>query len=148
LAIAQHNLGVMYANGKGVAKNEAEAYKWYVKAAEQGLVRSQNEVGWMLDQGKGVPADQNAALVWFQKAANSGLDLAQYNLGVFLANGKGTQKDLVEAYKWFNLAASQGNTNAVNNRQFVLQQLKPEEVSEAQKRAAAFQADLDKRNKK
>lgn len=33
---AQPNLGVAYAKGEGVARNEAEAAKWYRFAGEQG----------------------------------------------------------------------------------------------------------------
>ena len=33
---AQYNLGIIYANGRGVPENDAEAVKWYSKAAEQG----------------------------------------------------------------------------------------------------------------
>jgi hypothetical protein len=33
---AQLNLGVMYERGQGVAKDYAEALKWYRLAAEQG----------------------------------------------------------------------------------------------------------------
>jgi uncharacterized protein len=33
---AQYNLGVMYAIGQGVPEDDAEAVKWYRKAAEQG----------------------------------------------------------------------------------------------------------------
>ena len=33
---AQANLGIMYARGEGVPKNDTEAAKWYRKAAEQG----------------------------------------------------------------------------------------------------------------
>ena len=32
---AQYNLGVMYAEGRGVAQNEVEAAKWYHMAAKQ-----------------------------------------------------------------------------------------------------------------
>ncbi|HIF93894.1 MAG TPA: sel1 repeat family protein [Myxococcales bacterium] len=42
-ADAQNNLGVMYANGYGVAENYAEAVKWYRKAAEQGDASAQYE---------------------------------------------------------------------------------------------------------
>ena len=35
-AEAQHNLGAMYANGKGVPKDFAKALKWFQLAAEQG----------------------------------------------------------------------------------------------------------------
>ena len=40
-ASAQFNLGIMYANGQGVLKDDAEAMRWYRLAAEQGdAVRS------------------------------------------------------------------------------------------------------------
>ena len=31
-----NNLGVIYASGRGVRRNEAEAIKWYRRAAERG----------------------------------------------------------------------------------------------------------------
>lgn len=37
LARAQYNLGVMYANGTGVAQSYEKAVEWYQKAAEQGF---------------------------------------------------------------------------------------------------------------
>ena len=33
---AQYNLTKMYVRGEGIAKDDAEAAKWYRKAAEQG----------------------------------------------------------------------------------------------------------------
>ena len=36
LADAQNNLGYMYANGQGVAKDEKEAYKWLLLSGAQG----------------------------------------------------------------------------------------------------------------
>jgi TPR repeat protein len=38
--VAQHNLGVMYANGRGVPQNYAEAYKWWSLAAAQGYAKA------------------------------------------------------------------------------------------------------------
>ncbi len=35
-ALAQNNLGVMYANGRGVEQSDVKAGEWYRKAAEQG----------------------------------------------------------------------------------------------------------------
>ena len=40
MAEAQYVLGIMYDNGEGVPENDAEAVKWYRKAADQGLARS------------------------------------------------------------------------------------------------------------
>ena len=67
--LAQYALGVMYANGKGVGKNEVEAAKWYRKAAEQGYALAQNNLGLMYQFGKGVEKDEIKAIQWFKKAA-------------------------------------------------------------------------------
>jgi hypothetical protein len=40
-ADAQFNLGVMYDNGEGVPEDDAEAVKWYRRAAEQGFAEAQ-----------------------------------------------------------------------------------------------------------
>ena len=40
-ARAQFNLGVMYATGEGVPKDDAKAVKWYRLVAEQGYARAQ-----------------------------------------------------------------------------------------------------------
>ena len=37
VTMAQYNLGVMYDKGQGVPQDDAEAAKWYQKAAEQGF---------------------------------------------------------------------------------------------------------------
>lgn len=42
---AQYHLGLMYANGKGVAKNNDEALKWYIKSAEHGNKEAQFNLG-------------------------------------------------------------------------------------------------------
>ena len=39
-AYAQYNLGIMYAKGDGVPENDAEAVKWYRKAADQGHAKA------------------------------------------------------------------------------------------------------------
>jgi TPR repeat protein len=44
----------------------------------------------------------------------------------------------VEAYKWYCLAAAQGNSDATSNRDKLLQSLSPEQMAEAQRRAAEF----------
>ena len=39
-AAAQNNLGVMYAEGRGVSKDDDKAVEWYRKAADQGYERA------------------------------------------------------------------------------------------------------------
>ena len=41
-AVAQFNLGVLYANGQGVRQDYQEAAKWYRKAVEQGIICQNN----------------------------------------------------------------------------------------------------------
>src|SRR3546814_4292055 len=41
MAAAQYKLGLMYENGRGVAKDLAMAEKWYALAAEQGYSSAQ-----------------------------------------------------------------------------------------------------------
>ena len=50
-AEAQFNLGVIYANGQGVAKDEKEAVKWFRKATDQGVVEAQFNLGLMYLDG-------------------------------------------------------------------------------------------------
>ncbi|MFG6083666.1 hypothetical protein ACEUZ9_005388 [Paracoccus litorisediminis] len=35
--VAQYNLGLRYANGRGVSRDDAEAVKWYRAVAGQGM---------------------------------------------------------------------------------------------------------------
>ena len=44
-ADAQYNLGVMYANGQGVAQDDAEAVRLYRLAADQGDADAQYNLG-------------------------------------------------------------------------------------------------------
>ena len=55
-ALAQNNLGFMYARGLGVAQNHAEAVRWYRAAAEQGEAMAQINLARMYTVGSGVPA--------------------------------------------------------------------------------------------
>jgi Sel1 repeat-containing protein len=114
-AIAQYKLGICYANGDGVAKDQVEAVKWYRKAAEQNLANAQNNLGVCYEYGKGVAKDQAEAVMWYRKAAEQNLAAAQYNLGLCYAKGEGVAKDQVEAAKWYRKAAEQNDADAQYN---------------------------------
>jgi len=79
---AQFNLGVMYANGRGVYKNEVEAVKWYRKAAEQGLANAQFNLGVSYINGVGVPANNVRAYMWWALAKAQGNKNASTNLDI------------------------------------------------------------------
>jgi S1-C subfamily serine protease len=104
-----------YINGEGVPQDDAEAVKWYRKAADQGDAVAQNNLGACYDNGQGVPQDHAAAVRWFRSAAEQGFAGAQYGLGVCYANGRGVPQDDVEAVKWWRKAAEQGDAQAQHN---------------------------------
>ena len=54
----------MYNEGLGVLKNDAEAVKWYSKAAEQGHATVQKNLAVMYGTGEGVPEDYIKAHIW------------------------------------------------------------------------------------
>ena len=68
---AQYNLGV-YAAGRGVSQDAAEAVTWFRRAAEQGHAGAQFTLGVMYAAGEGVPEDDVEAVAWFRRAAEQG----------------------------------------------------------------------------
>lgn len=110
-ALAQFRLGVMYANGQGVAKDFKEAEKWYQLAAAQGHADAQFELGGMYSDG-GMARTQEG-LKWYTLAAMQGHILAQAKLGFMYHLGLGlylgVAPDYQEAVKWYRLAAGQGD---------------------------------------
>lgn len=136
---AQNNLGVAYANGLGVAKNDAEAMKWFRKAAEkeyeyragpayddtagaakwlrkaaeQGNIFAAYYLGRIYTEGgEGVAENKAKAAIWFRKAAEQGYVDAQFQLGEMYYSGEGVAKNHAEAAKWYRKAAKQGHEDA------------------------------------
>jgi S1-C subfamily serine protease len=114
-AVAQSNLGKMYAQGRGVLHDDAEAARWFRKAAEQGNADAQCNLGFLYAGGEGVPLDYTEAAKWFLKAAEQGDSLGQCNLAGMYVQGHGVAHDDVEAARWFREAAAQGNAIAQGN---------------------------------
>ncbi len=113
--MAQFNLGLMYANGQGVAQDYSQAAAWYRKAAEQGDTMAQHNLGFMYKQGRGVAQDYRQAVAWYRKAAEQGEARAQTNLGEMFRNGQGVAQDYRQAVAWYRKAAEQGDATAQNN---------------------------------
>lgn len=111
----QFNLGLKYEKGQGVPKNEAEAARWYRKAADQGHAGAQDNLGIMYATGQGVVKDDAEAVRWYRKAADQGDAVGQNNLGVMYDNGLGIPKDEAEAIRWYRKAADQGEANGQFN---------------------------------
>ncbi len=112
----QLQLGLALAWGKhGLARNPAEAVKWYRKAAEQNLAKAQYNLGVCYREGAGVASNGVEAVRWLRKAAEQNLPEAQHNLGVCYDTGCGVATNFVEAVKWYRKAAEQNLAEAQHN---------------------------------
>ena len=137
-AIAQNNLGSMYAYGRGVPQDDAEAVRWYRQAAEQGAAEAQYNLGLMHANGRGVPENDAEAVKWFRLAAEQGFAPAQNDLGLMHANGSGVPQDDVLAYAWVNLAVEQGNELASENKDKLRTRMTANQIARAQELIADF----------
>jgi len=58
----------MYMMGECVPQNDVEAAKWFLRAAEQGLVGAQTIIAQMYEEGRGVAQDADQAKKWYAEA--------------------------------------------------------------------------------
>ncbi len=119
------------------------AFALWKPLAEKGSKGAQLLVGRMYQEGSGVPKDSHEAARWLTLSANQGLDLAQWYLGFMYVEGDGVPKDLVTAHMWFSLAARQGDETAIKLRKRVAQDMTPEQIAEAVRRAQAWHPSTD-----
>ncbi len=77
---AQNRLAIRYSSGQGVEKNKKEAFKWYLKAAEQGYMQGIYNAGQCYYLGIGVETEQQKAADYLRKSAESGYEPAQKKL--------------------------------------------------------------------
>ncbi len=134
-AHAQNYLGLLYAIGNGVVRDDGYARQWWEKAAAQGLANAQSNLGVLYDNGHGVPRDYRQARQWYEQAAAQGDAVAQLNLGLLYQNGHGVPRDYVQAHKWFKLAAANGEKRGAMFRDALTNQMTPAQIDEAEKLA-------------
>jgi len=108
---AMVELGVLYATGAGVAKDEAQARALLERAAQAGNPRGVTNLA-ALPGGGGAPADPAQARQLLAKAAETNAE-AQYQLGMMLAEGAGGEKDDAGARSLFEKAAAQNHPAAL-----------------------------------
>lgn len=107
-AAAQYEVGVRYADGRGVTRDAAKAADWLEHAAEQGLAPAQYRLGNLYEKGNGVSKDTAKALAWYEKAAEAGNIRAMHNIGVLYAEGGFGTVDYSKGALWFRKAADHG----------------------------------------
>jgi len=111
-ARAQNHLGMLFEDGRIVARDFGRAVFWYRKSAEQGDAQGQLNLGRMYRGGLGLERDERRAAYWYRAAAGQGVTAAQFFLGVMYEDGRGVERDPVKAWMWFSLAAERGDEDA------------------------------------
>ena len=95
---------------------------------------------------KGTASGYLEALELFRKGADQGDASAQFNLGNMYANGQGVPQDFSEAYVWYSLsAANNGPEKATTFRDLNRENLTPDQVAAAQKRAKELFEEIEKK---
>jgi TPR repeat protein len=125
IAEAQYDLGMAYANGRDVPRDEAKAAQWFQKAAEQRHPKAHYSLSMMAEQGYAEaqyrfalchfrPRNEAKILHWLQKAAEQGHVDAQYKLGLVLFEriSREGQKAGAKVAYWYQKAAEQGHAAA------------------------------------
>lgn len=109
---AMVELGVAYATGAGVAKDEAAASKLFERAAQGGNPRGVSNLAALSGKGGAASADPARSRSLLAKAAETNAE-AQFQLGLMLQDGVGGPKDDAGARNLFEKAAAQDHPGAL-----------------------------------
>lgn len=107
-AAAAYEVGVRYAEGKGVPPSYDEAAKWYDRAAQAGVVPAMFRLGTLYEKGLSVKKDLDVARRYYLLAAERGNAKAMHNLAVLDADGGTRGANYKSASTWFRKAAERG----------------------------------------
>lgn len=105
---AWFEIGVRYADGKGMPRDGKLAARWFEQAAMAGHGPSQYRLGSLYREGKILSKEPALAFQWFDRAAAQGHVLAMHNAAVLLAEGVHGAPDYAGAALWFKRAAEHG----------------------------------------
>ena len=111
---AEYGLGMRYATGDGVKPDEAEAARWFTKAANQWNVAAQSKLGTACLNGRGVPQDYEQAYFWMALARASGDETSKVLAPIATAHLTREQITSTElkASRWLQDHAASGKPTA------------------------------------
>jgi localization factor PodJL len=114
-AAAEYEIGLRYAEGRGVPPNQELALHWFERAAQQGIAPALYRLGSLYEKGQGVKKDLNKARTLYLQAADKGNAKAIHNLAVLYAEGIDGKPDYRVAAQWFRKAAERGVADSQYN---------------------------------
>lgn len=134
LADAQYAMSQLYANGAGGKdKDEVEARRWLLLAAQQGFDTAELDLGTWMVNGRGGLRDEKGGFVWMMRAATGGNVAAQNRLAKLYMNALGTDPNSIDAAAWYIVARRGGLTDPVMDD--FLDGLTDDELKQALQRA-------------
>lgn len=72
-ADAEELIGILFAMGLGVPRDDERAFEWYLRSAMKGHPGAQSGVGWYYEIGRGIPQpDLVRAYLWYRLSAIGG----------------------------------------------------------------------------
>ncbi len=109
-------IGLYYAQGLHVEKDQEKSNEWMAKAAALGdpTAELNMAIGYKIGLAN-LQKDDTIAFKWFMSAAEKGQPQAQYEVGVAYQYGIGAERNLDEARLWYLKAAEQNHSAAQNN---------------------------------
>lgn len=99
------------ANLHGFKGDKKQAFKWYLKAAENGLIDAYYYVGNAYKRGEGVQQDSQKALKWLELAAEFQMRDAAWELAKIYQEGLGNVPQNLEKAQAFYLLAKESGEN-------------------------------------
>jgi TPR repeat protein len=112
---APYYLGLAYANGRGVAKDPAEAVRCWTLVKGNFQPEAAMALADAYVRGAGVPEDRSKAAGLVRPLAESGHAAAQNYYGTMLSKGYVPNAATTDAVTWWKKSAAQGNFIAARN---------------------------------
>jgi TPR repeat protein len=118
---AMHEVARSYQNGTGVAKNQAEADRWFREAEAHGTEKGPVSTGPahlpdMADLNAGATQYEaknfTGAMPYLRRAAEAGNVRAIVQVGLMYERGEGVTKGAAEAVRWYAKGAALGDATA------------------------------------
>ncbi|KAG0365485.1 hypothetical protein BGX24_004133 [Mortierella sp. AD032] len=114
-AMAQIFLAILYGEGLGVSKDEAEAFRLALNAVNRSGGFAECILGWWCRYGECIPQDDSTAFEWFVKGAEQGNTDCEYEVAKSYEKGKGIPADCEKAIEWYTKASENGHRRARDN---------------------------------
>ncbi|MDR1777875.1 MAG: sel1 repeat family protein [Desulfovibrio sp.] len=108
------NVGILYEQGVGVARDYTRALGWYEKAVAAGVADGYLRAGACYEVGMGTATDLGKAASYYAVAAGMGMPQARWLLAEMYFQGRGVPRDVSKAGELLEQAASAGHGAAAN----------------------------------